>query len=82
MWRFQHGEIEKEHESALTWPVLMASKAYTVGLRKKAPVGKSETLLFLITRGILNEFFADFFALNSYYIFLLHLEKLNILFYS
>jgi hypothetical protein len=30
--------------------------------QKKAPVGKSETLLFFITRGILNEFFADFFA--------------------
>ncbi len=30
--------------------------------QKKAPVGKSETLLFLIIRGILNEFFADFFA--------------------
>jgi hypothetical protein len=35
---------------------------YTVGRKKKAPVGKSETLLFIITRGILNEFFANFFA--------------------
>jgi hypothetical protein len=34
----------------------------TVGRKKKAPVRKSETLFFLITRGILNEFFADFFA--------------------
>jgi hypothetical protein len=30
--------------------------------QKKAPVAKSQTLLFFIPRGIWNQFFADFFA--------------------
>ncbi len=39
----------------------MLPNAYTtVGHKKKAPVGKSETLLFIITSGILNEVFAFF----------------------
>jgi hypothetical protein len=43
--------------------------------QKKAPVVKSGKLFFLIARVIWHQFFADFFAQNSYYIFLLQYEK-------
>jgi hypothetical protein len=47
-------------------PAIKSKKARatikTVRRRKKAPVAKSETLLFLIPRVIWNQFFANFFA--------------------
>jgi hypothetical protein len=42
---------------------------------KIAPEAKIETLLFFIPRVIWSQFFADFFAQYSDYIFLVQLEK-------